>query len=92
MSRIIQYKSLRSVIFAICIITYYLYEEVLHYKAKNAHPGIDPGRLVLKSDTLGHDVKSCTARNNSIYGTENPSIGHIRIRMQGKNFDIFLHC
>ena len=61
-SRIIQYKSLRSVIFVIYIIPYYLYEVILHFKAKkekekkqfviSAHPGIDPGPLVPKSDTL----------------------------------------
>ena len=60
-SRIIQYKTLRSVIFAIYIIPYYLYEVILLYKAKkekekknvtSAHPGIDPGPLVPKSDTL----------------------------------------
>ena len=33
-SRIIQYKTLRSVIFVIHIIPYYLYEVILHYKAK----------------------------------------------------------
>ena len=34
-SRIIQYKTLRSVIFVIFIIPYYLYEVILHYKAKH---------------------------------------------------------
>ena len=33
-SRIIEYKTLRSVIFVIYIIPYYLYEVILHYKAK----------------------------------------------------------
>ena len=57
----------------------------------SAHLGIDPGPLVPKSDTLttGHDVKSCAARNNSTYWTDNPSICYIRIRIQGKNFEIF---
>ena len=51
----------------------------------SVHLGIDPGSLVPKSDKLppGHDAKSCAARNNRIYY---PRIGHIRIRMQGKNF------
>ena len=34
---------------------------------------------------LGHDVKS---QNNSTYWTDNQSIDHIRIRIQGKNFEI----
>ena len=59
-SWIIQFKNLRSVIFVIYIIPYFLYEVILHYKRKrekkqfviSAHPGIDPGPLVLKSDTL----------------------------------------
>ena len=34
-SRIIQYKTIRSVIFVIFIIPYYLYEVILHYKAKH---------------------------------------------------------
>ena len=58
--RIIEYKTLRSVIFVIYIIPYYLYEVIVHYKAKkenkqfviSAHMGIDPGPLVPKSDTL----------------------------------------
>ena len=60
--RIIQYKTLRSVIFIIYMIPYYLYEVILHYKAKkekvknqfviSAHPGINPGPLVPKYDTL----------------------------------------
>ena len=33
-SRMIQYKTLRSVIFVIYIIAYYLYKVILHYKAK----------------------------------------------------------
>ena len=44
-SRIIQFKNLRSVIFVICIILYFLYEVILHYKRKkkkkiviSAHP------------------------------------------------------
>ena len=74
-SRIIQYKTLKNVIFVIYIIPYYLYEVILHYKAKkgkrkknviSAHLGIDPSPLVPKSDTLtttiGHDVKLCAAR------------------------------
>ena len=74
-----------------------MYEVILHYKAKkeekmqnviSVHLGIDPGPLVPKSDTLplGHDAKSCAARNNRPYWTDNPRTGHIRIRMQGKNF------
>ena len=59
-SRINQFKNLRSVIFVIYIIPYFLYEVILHYKRKkerkkiviSAHPGIDPGPLVPKSDTL----------------------------------------
>ena len=62
-SRIIQFKNLRSVFFVICIIPYFLYEVILHYKRKkekekqkqfviSAHPGIGPGPLVPKSDTL----------------------------------------
>ena len=61
-SRIIQSKNLRSVIFVIYIIPYFLYEAILHYMRKkgnkkkkiviSAHPGIDPGPLVPKSDTL----------------------------------------
>ena len=51
----------------------------------SANPGIDP---VLWFKSIGHDVKLCAARNNSTYLTDNPSI-HIRIRMQGKNFDFF---
>ena len=49
--------------FVIYMIPYYLYEVILHYKAKkrrrknkqfviSAHPGIDPGPLIPKSDTL----------------------------------------
>ena len=42
------------------MILYFLYEVIWHYKRKNekekivlsAHPGIDPGPLVPKSDTL----------------------------------------
>ena len=37
---------------------------------------------------LAHDVKSCTARNNSTYWTDNPSIGHICICIHDKNFQI----
>ena len=76
-----------------------MYEVILHYKAKkekrqfviSALLGIDPGPLVPKSDTqpLGRDVKSCAARNISTYWTANPSIGHIRIPILGKNFDFF---
>ena len=33
-SRIIQYKTLRSVLFVIYIIPYYLYEVILYYKAQ----------------------------------------------------------
>ena len=61
-SRIIQFKNLRSVIFVIYIIPYFLYEVILHYKRKkekekkqyviSAHPGIDLRPLVPKSDTL----------------------------------------
>ena len=57
-SRIIQFKNLRSVIFVIYIIPYFLYEVILHYKRKkekiviSTHPGIDPGPIVPKSDTL----------------------------------------
>ena len=61
-SKIIQFKNLRSVNFVIYIIPYFLYEVILHYKRKkekkkkknviSAHPGIDPGPLVPKSDTL----------------------------------------
>ena len=65
-SRIIQYKTLRSVIFDILyVIPYYLYEVSLHYKAKEeeeeeeenqfeiiARPGIDPSPLVPKPDRL----------------------------------------
>ena len=60
--RIIQYKTSWSVVFFVIYITpYYLYEVILHYKAKtekrkqfviSAHPGIDPGPRVPKSDTL----------------------------------------
>ena len=61
--RIIQLKNLRSVIFVIYIIPYFLYEEILHNKRKeekekkqhfviSARPGIDSGPLVPKSDTL----------------------------------------
>ena len=58
-SRIIQYKTLRSVIFVILIYnSIFLYEVILHYKRKkakekqtkqfviSAHPGIDPSPLV----------------------------------------------
>ena len=51
-SRIIQYKTLRSAMFVIYLIPYYLYEVILYYKAKkrkhviNAQPEIDPGPLV----------------------------------------------
>ena len=94
MSRIIQYKTLR-----VYFLSYYLYKIILHYKAKkrktkqiviSAHPGIDPGPLVQKSDTLTTkpDLKSYAARNNRAYWTDNPSIGHIRIGIQGKNFEI----
>ena len=49
--------------FVIYIIPYFLYEVILHYKRKeekekknnffiSAHPWIDPGPLVPKSDTL----------------------------------------
>ena len=62
-SRIIQFKNLRIVIFVIYIIPYVLYEEILQSKRKkdkekntqfviSAHPGIDPGPLVPKSDTI----------------------------------------
>ena len=43
----------------------------------SAHPGIDPGHLVPKSDT------SSRAR---LEITVDPSVGLIRIRIQGKNF------
>ena len=54
------YKTLRTVFFVIYMILYFLYEVILHYKRKkekekivmSAHPGIDPGPLVPKSDTL----------------------------------------
>ena len=59
----IQYKTLRSVIFFIYIISYYLNEVILLNKAKkekekkqqfviSAYPGINPGPLIPKSDTL----------------------------------------
>ena len=66
LSRIIQFKNLRSVIFVTCIIPYFLYEVILHYKRKKrkkkknviiAHPWIDPGPLVPKSDTLSKKEK-----------------------------------
>ena len=73
-----------SELFVIYIIAYYLYEVNLHYKAKNEknRPGIDPGPLVPKSDTLKY-----AARTNSTYWTDNPSIGHILFGIQN-----FLHC
>ena len=85
----IQYKALRSVFFVIYIIRRYLCEVILHYKAQEEK--IDPGPVVPKSDTLTTRTRSQTdaASNNSAYWTDNPSIGHIRIRIQGKNFDFF---
>ena len=58
--RIIQFKNLRSVIFVIYIIPYFLYEVFCITRGKkkkkknviSARPGIDPGPLVPKSDTL----------------------------------------
>ena len=38
---------------------------------------------------LGHDVKSCEDPNNSTYWADNPSIGHISIHIQDKNFEFF---
>ena len=59
-SRIFQFKNLRSVIFVIYIIPHFLHDVILLYKRKkekeknviSAHPGIDPGPLVPKSDML----------------------------------------
>ena len=52
----------------------------------SAHPGIDLGPLVSKIDMLTTrlKVRSCAARNNRTHWTDNPSIGHIRFRKQGK--------
>ena len=54
-------------------------------------PGNGPWFFWFQSLTrypLCHDVKPCESRNNRTYWTDNPSIGHIRIHIQGKNFEI----
>ena len=61
MSRLIQYKTIRSELFLIILFHLLVYEVIQHYNAKKEgekqcikvdHRGIDPGPLVQKSDTL----------------------------------------
>ena len=77
-----------------------MYEVIQHYNAKKrrkikqciigAHPRINPGPLVPKSDTLRPEYARLEITVHT-YWTDNLSIGHIRIRKQGKkgNFVIF---
>ena len=62
-------------IFSHYIIPYYLYKAILHYKAKkekektkqfviSAHPGIDPGPLVPKSDKLSNRPRCRVVRGS----------------------------
>ena len=56
------------------------------------HPGIDPGPLVPNSDTLTTRPRCQVVRGSNItehIGQTIQSIGNVRIRIQGKNFEFF---
>ena len=95
-----------SVIFVIYIIPYYLFKVFFALQGEkskekiviSAHPGIDPGPLIQKSDTLTTRLVTLITMSSRArleitvhctFWADNPSIGHIRIPIQGKNFDFF---
>ena len=74
-SRIIQYKTLRSELFRHLYITYYLHEVNQHSNAKKkkkkqcmigVHAGIDPVPLVPQSDTLTTRLREITVHIGQI--------------------------
>ena len=91
-SRMIQYKTLRSVIFVIYIIPYFLYEVFFHYKRIKEK---EKKNILFKYPAWNRPwssgLKVCHAKQATISGrarleitVHNPSIGHIRIHIQGK--------
>ena len=91
--RIIQLKNLRSVIFVIYIIPYFLYEVILHYKRKKEKEKIT---ICYKCPPLNRPWSSGSkvwhAKHKATMSSHvrleitvhNPSIGHIHVLIQGK--------